>query len=661
VLILKLFGGASLESANGTGYSGPSLQRHRIALLAVLATHRPRAMPREKLMELLWPERDAAQARRLLNQSVYVLRRAFGEEAILTTVDALRLNPDVVRCDVVEFEECAAAGELARAVRLYAGPFLDGFFLDDAPDLERWVAEERSRLAGLQAKVLLGLAESSESRGDARVAADWLKALIAHDPSSSGAVLRLMRVLESSGDPAGALLQAAAHERLLQEELGVGLPQEITAIVERLHGSAASGGPPLASGGTARRAGIHVADAVAGNSQEEPSAHAPPAHLRPWKLVASGASAILVCGFLAWRLWGPGESQVPAAADAWLGDDGQMLPPERRTSSIAAYELFVRASDPAALRDVTAAQQALEDFRQAVALDPGYAAAWLGLARMTMRVGAAQPGDIPAANALSASLAAVDRAVKLDDTIAEAYALRALLQLLEFDYPAAETSFARALALDPSLGVARQWRVGLFLWTARSAEALAEAERAAALDPVSPAAQAEVARALGANGRCREALARLERLEGVDPPLLRVPSISAECKGQMRMWQSAVADLRAAPGDRGPLDQALLGFLLAKAGDREEALGILNALDERRRIGSGGAFPVAVVHAGLGNRDEALTTLRQALDDRSLQATHHHFTALRPVLDALAADARLGQIPQLSALVRSADLSAPRR
>jgi len=658
MLLLKLLGGASLEGMDGADYSGPSLQRHRIALLAILATSRSRTWPREKLMELLWPERNAEQVRRLLNQSVYVLRSALGEDAILTVGDALRLNPGALRCDVTEFEEALAAGELERASRIHAGPFLDGFHLAEAPDLERWITDERSRLAGLQAKALLGLAESAEAQGDLQTAAGWLKALITHNPTDSIAVMRLMRVLESAGDPAGALLQATAHERLLREELAVGLPPDILATVARLRASAADRAPAPPADRDKARPAPHVAVRDAAPPRDA-APQVPPARSPVRSLAAFAAAAVLLAtGALVWNWWSARGHAGPGTTDPTRRGDTQAMPPERRTTSIAAYELYVKGNDPAVLRDDAAARQALEYFRQAVELDPAYAAAWVGLARLTLRTARGELGDVPHTEPRSLAQDAIDRALELDDSIAEAHALHAALQLQDFDFVAAETSFNRAIALDPALSISRQWRIALYLWTARPAEALAEAERAAGLDPVSPAAQAEVARVLGATGRCREALARLERLESVNPPLLRVASISAECKGQLEMWQSAIDELRAAPGDRAPLNQAQLGYLLARSGERGEALRIQAALLERRRTGRGGAFPVAVVHAGLGDRDEALAWLARAIDDGSLAATNTHFTVLHPVLEALAGDPRLEQLEPLAALARAERLGA---
>ena len=70
MLFLRLLGGPSL-CGNGSTLTGPATQRHRLALLALLASSRSRPQSRDKLVAWLWPERDMAHARNLLNQGVH--------------------------------------------------------------------------------------------------------------------------------------------------------------------------------------------------------------------------------------------------------------------------------------------------------------------------------------------------------------------------------------------------------------------------------------------------------------------------------------------------------------------------------------------------------------------------------------------------------------
>ncbi|MBA4159633.1 MAG: tetratricopeptide repeat protein [Gemmatimonadetes bacterium] len=230
---LKLFGGACLEGEDGP-LTGPAAQRHRLTLLALLACAHPGGLTRDKLTAYLWPERDTEHARSLLKQAVHALRKALGEEVILSAADELRLNPGALRCDVIGFEAALAAGGLERAVELYSGPFLDGFFLRDAPEFERWLDGERAHLARAYTKALERLAEAAAVRGDLPGTVEWWRRLAAEDPFNSRVMLHLMAALEAAGDRAGAIQQARMHAALLEQEFGAQPDPEVMALAERM-------------------------------------------------------------------------------------------------------------------------------------------------------------------------------------------------------------------------------------------------------------------------------------------------------------------------------------------------------------------------------------------------------------------------------------------
>jgi serine/threonine-protein kinase len=230
---LRFLGGASIDGTDAP-VTGPAAQRHRLALVALLVGARPEGMSRDKLIGYLWSERDAAHARNLLKQGVHAVRRTFGDDAILAAGDELRLNPSSIRSDVAEFEAALARGDHERAVGLYRGPFLDGFFLRDAPEFERWVDRERAHLADAYAKALEALAVAAERRGDSRRAAEWWKMMAAHDRYDSRVALRLMQALDVTGNRAAALQYAEIHERMLDEDLGMSPAPELVVLKERL-------------------------------------------------------------------------------------------------------------------------------------------------------------------------------------------------------------------------------------------------------------------------------------------------------------------------------------------------------------------------------------------------------------------------------------------
>ena len=161
---LRTFAGLSLESTDAG--SVPHTGRRPLALLALLAASGPRGLSRDKVTALLWPERDTERGRNSLSQALSALRRDLGADDPTLGGSEIRLNPEVVTSDVEEFESSLAQGKAERAETIYEGPFLDGFFLTDAPEFERWVEQRRSLLHQKQRDALERLANDATRRED---------------------------------------------------------------------------------------------------------------------------------------------------------------------------------------------------------------------------------------------------------------------------------------------------------------------------------------------------------------------------------------------------------------------------------------------------------------------------------------------------------------
>jgi DNA-binding SARP family transcriptional activator len=233
MVTLRLLGGASLEGPDGP-VTGRAALRHRLALLALLAVEHPRPLSRDKLLAYLWPESGAAEARHQLRSSLYILRSALGEDAVLSTGDDLRLNPDRLTCDIWEFETALVRNGLEQAVAIYHGPFLSGFHLSEAEEFEHWADGQRSRLAGQYHQALERLAERDTQRGNPLEAVKWWARLAGEDPYNSRIALRYMRALEATGDRAEAIRHASAHTELLRADLDAAPDAEVVALAERL-------------------------------------------------------------------------------------------------------------------------------------------------------------------------------------------------------------------------------------------------------------------------------------------------------------------------------------------------------------------------------------------------------------------------------------------
>jgi tetratricopeptide (TPR) repeat protein len=283
----------------------------------------------------------------------------------------------------------------------------------------------------------------------------------------------------------------------------------------------------------------------------------------------------------------------------------------------------------------------LEYFRQALALDPDYAAAYAGLARMHKRIALGDDTELSRPDRLALAEQAALKAVALDDSSGDAHATLSLIRRDNYEMASAETELKRAVALEPTNARFREYLVQLFVLTERPADALVEGRRALELDPLSPTANAEVAHALLANRRCDEALAQLDKLRSLRPPLNRAAAIAAQCYARKQMWPEAIAEMQRVSVNAGPRGQAILGYMLGRGGRADEARRILGALLDRSRRINGGAFDVAIVYAGLGENDQALTWLDKAVDDRSLG-----FHWLPAIADDLRRDPRFDSFRQ---------------
>jgi DNA-binding SARP family transcriptional activator/class 3 adenylate cyclase/TolB-like protein len=230
---LQLLGGVALQGSDGP-VRGRAAHKRRLALLAVLAGARGRPVARERILGLLWPESPSTAGRHLLSESLSVMRREIGEDAFVCRGDELTLNSEIIVSDLDAFERAAEQGDAPTAARIYLGPFMEGFYVADAPDFERWAEEERDRLGRVYASVLETLALEREAKLDHRAAAEWWRRLALHDRYSSRVALRLMRALEAAGEREAALLHAGVHAALLREELGAEPTAELRDFTDLL-------------------------------------------------------------------------------------------------------------------------------------------------------------------------------------------------------------------------------------------------------------------------------------------------------------------------------------------------------------------------------------------------------------------------------------------
>jgi serine/threonine-protein kinase len=244
MLRLETLGGLILADDGGRHVVS---QRRRLALLALLAAAGERGITRDKLVAVLWPDSSSESARHALEQLLYALRHQLAVPLVLGT-DPLRLDRSVVTADLEEFGRRLAAGDLAGAVALYRGPFLDGFYLQGAPEFERWVERERTRLQTEHGRALRLLADQAEALGRHTAEIDYRRQVADTDPLDERPATDLVRALAASGDWVGATRAARAYAERVRGELPDVRPADLEGLVERIRRERSEVAPADAGG-----------------------------------------------------------------------------------------------------------------------------------------------------------------------------------------------------------------------------------------------------------------------------------------------------------------------------------------------------------------------------------------------------------------------------
>ena len=145
---LRVLGTLAIQSRNGGAAAVGVTQPKQLALLLYLALAEPSGpQSRESLMALLWPEADDESTRHSLRNTLYGLRQALGEGAIVARGEGyVELDPAMVRCDAVEVRALLAAERWKDALAGWKGDLAPGFHVSGAPEFEHWLDEQRAAL-----------------------------------------------------------------------------------------------------------------------------------------------------------------------------------------------------------------------------------------------------------------------------------------------------------------------------------------------------------------------------------------------------------------------------------------------------------------------------------------------------------------------------------
>ena len=302
MLQLRTLGGLELRGPDGP-VTGAASRRRPLALLAVIAAAGARGVTRERLIGILWSDSPEEQARHVLSQSLYALRRGLGADELVLDTGVLRLNPAVIASDIAQFNDAIDAGDRSGAIAAYQGSFLDGFYLSGAPLFERWVEEERDRIAAKFHLALESEAEEVEASGNHARAAELWKRRVTSDPLATRPLIRLVRALDAAGERGAALRQLRIHRALLEQE-GTAVASDVSALERTLQEPAPVSTAPAAS------APIAPADAAPA-TVVEPTTMATP---RARRLTFLFGSIAVLSAVLAFVVFGMRRTAPPVVA-----------------------------------------------------------------------------------------------------------------------------------------------------------------------------------------------------------------------------------------------------------------------------------------------------------------------------------------------------------
>jgi TolB-like protein/tetratricopeptide (TPR) repeat protein len=311
----------------------------------------------------------------------------------------------------------------------------------------------------------------------------------------------------------------------------------------------------------------------------------------------------------------------------------------RPTEVPEAYELYLKGRFFWNKRTGADLQMAIQYFNQAITKDPRYALAYAGLADAYVLLtpyGAAFSSDsFPRAEA------AAKKALELDDTLAEGHtSLGQILFLYDLDLAGSTREFERAIALNPNYATAHHWYgAGPPLALGEFDRAIAEFKRAQQLDPLSLIINADLGNGLVTARRYDDAIAQLRKTIEMDPRFYYARwnlGIALDLKGQL---PEALAEYKkAAELEDDPFVLGLLAQAYAKLGQRDEALKMLDQMQQlaaRRYVAS---YSFALVHITLGEKDKAIDWLERAYRDRA--GSDIGYIKVDPMLDPLRGDPR---------------------
>ena len=641
-------------------------QSKRLALLSYIAlAGRDRFRRRDTVVGLFWPEGDQRAARASLRQALSWLRHELGSDALTHRgEEEIGVAADHLWCDAVAFDEAITSQDPEQALTLYRGDLLEGVFVAGAaPELQRWLDDERVRQRHQATRAARDLAERDAAAGRRVSAVEWSRRAVLLSPNDEASHRQLLQLLAAAGDRAGALEAYAAFRERLVEDYGTEPSAETTRLVSEMRISTSSerrSREATPDGGSTTRPTVPSAASTVLSKRDV----LPNRGRLLAGLLAIVALATTATGAGVVRLWlnerldaAPGARHfTERAIVAGLAASPARATPRRPPGSVAhsatsnpdAYRLLLTAEYHLAKRNNEAFVRAEGLIRQAIELDPLYANAYAVLAQTYQ--GYAWYGHMPADEAFGKAEAAAQSALALDSTSGLGHAmLAATLSFYRYRWAEGDEEFRRAIALDPEDAYIRNFYALHLRSLGRIPEALAQIRRAREMDQLYRHYYWATGYTLTLAGKDEDAIVELRRALRFDSTYWRAREELAGALARRGRYDAALREMDAGFTIAGDTEKAqVVAAARGKPGyqDAQRRLAAIDAGRLRLRARDGeyvSAFEQARALRDVGDREAAITQLERAYAVRDPRVT---YVRLAPEFRVIASDPRVRALAQ---------------
>lgn len=335
--------------------------------------------------------------------------------------------------------------------------------------------------------------------------------------------------------------------------------------------------------------------------------------------------------------------QVVRSLAIQLSGDEQRQIKKNYTHNPEAFQLFIKGRYFWSQRTIEGLRKALDYAQQAIAVDPTYAPAYVGLADSYNLLGA-QHNVLPPKESFPKARAAVSRALEIDPLLAEAYTSLGFIDCcFEWNWAVAEQNYLKAIELKPNYPTAHHWYGEVLTTMGRFEEAYVELQMAQELDPLSLAINVDLAASFYYARDFKRSERQLLNLLELNPNFVRAHVVLGKVYVQKGEFGKAIEFLQKAVelSKEDPVTLSALAHALAVAGNTSAANQLVDELEETARQRYVSAYHIAEVYVGLDQKELAYRWLEEAYAIRDQELI---WLKVSPVYDSLRCESRFNDL-----------------